>query len=140
MLIRSLSRAVAAVLWADEKVDPSEMIAAEELFQKFGISWSDAQPALEEELENLLDIGEEEEDESDEELDFGVIDLGTETDSYEVLKGLCRLACSDKVLDWCEIDIIHRLGESMNLKKELVSAALVSCAVAEGVSMNLEEK
>ena len=45
-------------------------------------------------------------EETEEELDFGPIDLGPDVDAYDVLDGLARLACSDKELTWQEIDVL----------------------------------
>lgn len=138
MIARSLSRAAAAVLWADNKVSPSEINCAKTIFNKYGIPWSDAHPILEEELERLLDVGDEDEGESDHEIDFGVIDFGDHADVFDIMTSLCNLACANKCLTLSEIDILHRLGESMNLKKELVSAALVSSAIAGRYKIVLE--
>ena len=137
--IDQLARATAAVLWADEKDTPEEWAAAERIFTDNGADWEEAKPLLEQELEALIDEDEDEAaEETEEDLDFGVIDLGPGVDSYEVLCGLAQLACSDKELTWQEIEILHRLGESMNVGKELVTTALVRAAAMTDVTVALD--
>ena len=139
MGIDQLARVTAAVLWADEKDTPEEWAAAEKIFTDNGANWEDAKPLLEQELEALIDEDEDETaEETEEDLDFGAIDLGPDVDSYEVLCGLARLACSDKELTWQEIDVLHKLGESMNVSKELVTAALVKAAAVDGVKVVID--
>ena len=136
MRIDQLARVTAAVLWADEKDTPEEWAAAEKIFTDNGANWEDVKPLLEQELEALIDEDEDEAaEETEEELDFGPIDLGPGVDAYDVLNGLAQLACSDKQLTWQEIDILHRLGESMNVGKEIVTAALVKAAAVDGVKV-----
>jgi len=55
-----------------------------------------------------------------------------------VLVGLAKLACADKELTWNEIDMIHRLGEAMNIQGEMVSAALLTAASSADVSVVLD--
>jgi len=77
MRIDQLARATAAVLWADEKDTPEEWAAAERIFTDNGADWEVAKPLLEQELEALIDEDEDEAaEETEEDLDFGVIDLG----------------------------------------------------------------
>ena len=75
---QQLARAVAAVLWADEKDTPEEWAAAERLFVDNGCDWEEAKAFIEEEIEDLIDEsdGDEVEEETEEDLHFGVIDLG----------------------------------------------------------------
>ena len=56
--------------------------------------------------------------------------------ALELLKA--ELACSDKELTWQEIEILHRLGESMNVGKELVTTALVRAAAMTDVTVALD--
>jgi len=137
---QQLARAAAAVLWADEKDTPEEWAAAERLFTDNGVNWEKAKPLIEEELEALIDEGEGDEEETEEGLDFGAIDLGPGVDPYHVLCGLADLACSDNELAMQEIEILHKLGESLNIPPELVSAALVKSAASENVKVAVEEE
>lgn len=139
MGIDQLARVTAAVLWADEKDTLEEWAAAEKIFTDNGANWEDAKPLLEQELEALIDEDEDDTaEETEEELDFGPIDLGPDVDAYDVLDGLARLACSDKELTWQEIDVLHKLGESMNVGKELVTAALLKAAAVDGVKVVID--
>ena len=135
----ALVRAVAAVLWADQRVEAEELAGAKILFERHRIDWGRGRPMLEQEIEAWLDPGEEEEAESESPVDFGVIDLGEGVDHADVLCELAELACADGVLDWTEIDVLHRLAEAMNQPKELVTAA-VALAVAKGAKVQLESE
>ena len=127
------------VVTTHEKDTPEEWAAAEKIFTDNGANWEDAKPLLEQELEALIDEDENDTaEETEEELDFGPIDLGPDVDAYDVLDGLARLACSDKELTWQEIDVLHKLGESMNVGKELVTAALVKAAAVDGVRVVID--
>ena len=141
MQTQQLAKAVAAVFWADEKDTPEEWAAAERLFVDNGSDWEEAKPLIEQELEDLIDErdNDDDEEETDEDLDFGVIDLGPGIDPYEILCGLAEIACSDKQLTWQEIDIVHCLGDAMNITRERVTAALVRAANAPGITVDLAE-
>ena len=139
MSIDQLARVTAVVLWADEKDTPEEWAAAEKIITDNGAHWEDAKPLLEQALKALID--EDEDDtaqEIEEDLDFGAIDLGPDVDTYEVLCGLAQLACSDKELTLQEIDILHKLGEAMNVSKEFVTAALVKAAALSDVKVVID--
>ncbi len=138
MQAQSLAKAVAVVLWADEKDTPEEWAAAEQLFTKNEVDWEEAKPLIEEEIEALIDEGEGDEEEIEEEIDFGPIDLGSEVDSFQVLCGLADLACSDGSLSMQEIEIVHQLGASMNIAPVLVSAALAKAAASENVTVQID--
>ena len=139
MNLEQLARATAAVLWADERDTLEEWAAAERIFTDNGVDWEKAKPVIEEELEALIDESDvESKEDSEEDLSFGVIDFGPGIDPYDILCGLAQLACSDKELTWQEIDIMHRLGESMNVGKELVTTALVGAAATTGVTVALD--
>ena len=141
MNVEQLARATAAVLWADERDTLEEWAAAERIFTDNGVDWEKAKPVIEEELEALIDESDvESKEDSEEDLSFGVIDFGPGIDPYDILCGLAQLACSDKELTWQEIDIMHRLGESMNVGKELVTAALVKAAAMTNVFVALDEE
>mgnify|MGYP003948077055 CR=1 FL=1 len=141
MNLEQLARATAAVLWADERDTLEEWAAAERIFTDNGVDWEKAKPVIEEELEALIDESDvESKEDSEEDLSFGVIDFGPGIDPYDILCGLAQLACSDKELTWEEIDIMHRLGESMNVGKELVTAALVKAAAMTNVFVALDEE
>jgi hypothetical protein len=128
-------------LWADERDTLEEWAAAERIFTDNGVDWEKAKPVIEEELEALIDESDvESKEDSEEDLSFGVIDFGPGIDPYDILCGLAQLACSDKELTWQEIDIMHRLGESMNVGKELVTAALVKAAAMTNVFVALDEE
>jgi uncharacterized tellurite resistance protein B-like protein len=136
-----LAKCVAAVFWADEKVLPEEWTEAQNLFSKNSLDWEQGKALIEEELEALIDQGDDEDDleETEEEINFGVIDLGPDLDLFEVLCGLAEIACSDKELTWQEIDILHHIGRSMNVNERMVSAALVLATAQNAVTVKLAE-
>ena len=100
--------------------------------------------AIEKELVILIDEGKSDGKKSyrmvekDEAIDFGVIDLGDGIDPFDVLSGLADIACADGRLDWQEIDIMHRLGESMNIEKERVSAAMLKAVSDHTVKVRID--
>ena len=132
MNTHGLVKAVAFVLWADDRVTAEEQAAARRIFEKHGMSWDEASSMLDQAMESILDEGDEWEAESEgDELDFGVIDPG-DADAFDLLVDLANLACADGSLDWSEIDVLHAIGGAMNQPPVVVSAALVkavsSCA------------
>jgi uncharacterized tellurite resistance protein B-like protein len=130
-------QAAAIILWADEKVEPEELVAAKAFFEKYGIDWGTAEAELQKEIGELLDPGEEGEEESETELVLNVIDFGTGIDQMEVFKELCFLACADNQLDWIEVDILHRLAEAMNIQKEVVTASLAAVVAQTKCAVNV---
>ena len=140
MQTQHLARAVAALMWADEKDTPEEWASAESLFVDTGCDWEEAKPLIEQELDDLIDESDnDEEEETDEELHFGVIDLGDGADPYKTLRGLAAIACSDKLLTWKEVDILHCLGDAMNVSREMVTAALVAVSQSSDVTVEFKE-
>jgi|OM-RGC.v1.024301180 hypothetical protein len=138
--IRSLARAVAAVFWADEKDTPEEWASAEHLFVENGCDWEAAKALIEEEIEDLIDErdSEEDEEEAEDDLFFGVIDLGPGADPFKIFCGLAEISCSDKRLTWEEIGVLHILGDAMNVPREIVTAAVARAANSSGVMVELE--
>jgi uncharacterized tellurite resistance protein B-like protein len=134
---RAFIQAAALILWADEKVEPEELSAAKVFFEKYGLDWSTTEGELQQEIGALLDPGEEDEEESEEELMLGVIDFGPGVDSMEVFKDICLLACADNQLDWVEVDILHRLAEAMNIQKEIVTATLAAVVAQTKCAVNV---
>ncbi len=139
MNIDALCRAVAAVMWADHKIEPEELAAASGLFEKYKVSWDKAKPELEQCLDDLLDAGEEDgedEEEVDSELDLGCMDFG-EVDRFEVMDDLCDLALSDSRLDESEIGILHEIGRAANIPPELVTAGIAKAMVMHKATVHL---
>tara|TARA_B100000315_G_C14509155_1_gene556118 strand:+ start:835 stop:1263 length:429 start_codon:yes stop_codon:yes gene_type:complete len=142
MQTQQLARAVAVLFWADEKDTPEEWAAAENLFVENKCDWEEAKALIEEEIEDLIDESDndEEVEETEEDLDFEVIDLGPEIEPYKILTGLAAVACSDKILTWKEIDILHCLGDAMNIPREMVTAALIDVSQSSEVSVKLPDE
>ncbi len=139
MNIDALCRAVAAVMWADHKIEPEELAAASGLFEKYKVSWDTAKPELEQRLDDLLDAGEEDgedEEEVDSEFDLGCMDFG-EVDRFEVMDDLCDLALSDSRLDESEIGILHEIGRAANIPPELVTAGIAKAMVMHKATVHL---
>ena len=138
MNVGSVAKAVATVLWADEKDTPEEWGAAESIFKDNGGDWEAAKPLIEREIESLIDEDPEGSDEeSEEDLHLGVIDVG-DCDQHDVLFGLARLACADKEVTLGEIEVLHAIGDAMNVQKQLVSAALVKAVAALGAAVSVD--
>lgn len=139
MNIDALCRAVAAVMWADHKIEPEELASASGLFEKYKVSWDEAKPELEQRLDDLLDAGEEDgedEEEVDSEFDLGCMDFG-EVDRFQVMDDLCDLAISDSRLDESEIGILHEIGRAANIPPELVTAGIVKAMVMHKATVHL---
>jgi len=137
MNLTTLNRAIALVLWADEKIDPEEMEAAKDLYEKYDFSWDESKQSLEKEIESLVDENDTE-DESEENLHLGVLDFGEGVDEMDILVDLTGLACSDAKVTLSEVDLIHRIGEAMNTQTELVSAALLLSTSQSSASVEIE--
>lgn len=137
--VDGLTKAVATVLWADEKVTEEEMSVAEGIFNKYGVPWADAKKDLDSHLEDLLEPGEEdtEFEETDEDFDLGSIYLG-KVDEFEVLCDLALLIVSDKIVSYSEIDILHRIAEAMNTKPDLATAALLKVVIENNAEVKLD--
>ena len=142
--LSKVAEAAATIFWADGKDTPEEWESAKTLFTGLGFRWSAAKKAIEKELVTLIDEGESNPKKSfqmyekDETIDFGVIDLGAGLDPFEVLCGLAEIACADGRLQWQEVDIMHRLGESMNIEKEMVSAAMLRAVSNQKVKVKVD--
>lgn len=138
---RGLAKAVAFVLWADEKVTAEEHEASRSLFEKHGVAWVDAKPMLEEAMEEILDESDsdEEADSDGGEIECDLVDPGEGIDSLELMVDLARLACADGELAWEEIEVLHAIGRAMQQAPEVVTAA-VATAVSGGVSAAIESE
>lgn len=136
MRLKPFAKAIALIMWADEKVTEQELALSKEIFEKYGISWADAKPVLEGYIESFLDPGEEamaadeegEFVESVEDFELGCLDFGEDVDFHEVVKDLCRFAVLDKKIEYKEIEIIHNIAEACRLDKVLATASLLSAA------------
>ena len=145
MRLEPFAKAVALLLWADEKITDDEMLLSKDLFTKYGFSWEEAKPVLEGCLEAFVDPGDEavEADEKgefvdvDEDLELGCLDFGDGVDTYEVIRDLCRFVVLDKQIDFKEIEIIHHIAEACNLDKVLATAALLGAVQESGSKLNL---
>lgn len=133
MRLEPFAKAVALLLWADEKVTEEELVISKELFAKYGFAWMEAKPVLEGYLEAFLDPGEEvlaadelgEFVDADEDFELGCLDFGEGVDIQEVVKDLCTFAVLDKKVEYNEIELIHRIAEACRLDKVLATAALL---------------
>jgi len=135
----ALSKAIAFVMWADNKLDEEEWVTARGIVEKYGIAWPDAMPMIEERIEALLDESDEDVPDSEEPLDLGGLDFGDGVDRYDVLDDLALLVVADNVIEYSEIEILHCLGKAMNVAPEIVSLSLLKAAASSNgtVKMNL---
>jgi len=145
MRLEPFVKAIALLLWADEKITDDEMLLSKELFKKYGFSWTDAKPVLEDYLEAFVDPGDDalEADEkgefvdTDEDLELGCLDFGDDVDSYEVVRDLCLFVVMDKQVEYKEIELIHCISEACNLDKVLATAALLEAVQNSNCKLNL---
>ncbi len=139
------AKAVALLLWVDEKVTEDEMLLSKDLFEKYGLSWIETKPVLEGYLEAFIDPGDEalEADEKgefvdvDEDFELGCLDFGEDVDTYEVVRDLCKFIVLDKQVEYREIEIIHYIAEACNLDKVLATAALLEAVDESDAKLNL---
>jgi hypothetical protein len=137
--VDGLTKIVALVLWADEKVTTDEWAGARRIFKKYGIPWAEAKKDLERHVEELLRPGEpgEEFEEKDEEFEIGNVSLG-EVDDFEVLCDLALLIVADKKVTYTEIDILHRIARAIDSQPELATAAIVKAVVKKKSRVKLD--
>lgn len=132
--IASISRAIAVVLWADNKVLEEEMFAARALYARFGVTWARGKKVLEEELETLLEYDSEGIDDAP----LVVAPFVLETISpLEFIYELAKLACSDGEITWDEVDVLHLIGSAMVLDSRVVTAALLKAVATNDGKMDI---
>ncbi len=138
MRMKALCKAVAFVMWADEKIETDEWNYAESIFKKYKLAFDEAKAIIDEHLELLLDEDEEKVEEKDEDLDIGIIDFGDEVDRYEVLDELAGLVVSDGVVDFREVDVLHTIGNAINAAPQMVTLSLLKAANKDGVTIAID--
>jgi uncharacterized tellurite resistance protein B-like protein len=138
MQINALVKAVAFIMWADEKIEEEEWVSAKGIFEKYKLSWEEAKPLLEEYIEVLIDESEEDLEEVDETLDIGSIDFGDKVDRYDVLNDLAGLVVADKVIDFREIDVLHTIAKAVNAAPEMATASLLNAVSNGGIQVKLD--
>jgi uncharacterized tellurite resistance protein B-like protein len=132
--IASISRAIAVVLWADNKVLEEELVAARALYARFGITWTRGKKVLEEELEALLEYDSDGVDDAP----LIVAPLVLETISpLEFIYELAKVACSDMEITWDEVDVLHLIGRAMVLDPRVVTAALLKAMDANSGNVDI---
>lgn len=131
---KALAKAAALLAWADDKLEVDELKTIQEIFKKHGIDWKEAKPLVEAEMEVFI-AGDESEEEKDEEIVLGALDFG-EVDSKDILDDLAALAVADKVVDFSEVEMLHKIGSAANVNPEFVTAALLEAVKKTNASLN----
>jgi len=138
--LEKIAKAIAFVVWADNKVEQSELDCAAKIFAKYGLDEKAGLAAVKTEIDNFIDLKEEEI--GDDEVIESPLDLGDissdEYDSFELLEDLADIVLADGVLETNEVGMIHLIGKAMNLEPELVTAALLKAAAKkENLKINI---
>lgn len=122
--LEKIAKACAFVIFADEKIDQSEIDSAKSLFKKYGFDEKDGEAFLKKELNSFIDESEEEKNEED---NISLENLVLEDiDSFEVLKDLTLIAVADGEISVNEIDVIHSLSEAFDLEQRFASMAILN--------------
>lgn len=131
-------KAVSFLLWADGKIEESEMIVAEKIFSKYKFEWEDVKPLLEKNLEDLISVKDKNNDiESEEDFQINKITIEEGIDNYEFLIDLAELACSDKIIDYQEVEMLHRIGTALDVQPELICCAMLKAAYSSKSKVEL---
>lgn len=126
MKVEMLAKLVAPILWADGKVDRDEWDAARKVFRKYGISWKDGKKSLELELEELVRPLKGPKKQS---WEISRVVLEDGDDDRALLRDLAGLAFADGKVTMSEVEVLHKIGKSINAVKEVVTGALLRAAL-----------
>ena len=145
MRLEPFAKAVALLLWVDEKVTDEEMLLSKDLFTKYGFNWTEVKPVLEGYLEEFIDPGDEaldadekgEFEDVDEDLELGCLDFCEGVDPYAVVKDLCQFIVLDKQVEYKELEIIHSIAQACNLDSVSTTAVILEAVHMSGSNLNL---
>ncbi len=135
--IEKLAKACAFIIFADEKIDQSEIDTAKAIFDKYHLDSRDGEKLIKQYLDEFIDASEEpKEEESVFELgDLEIYDI----DSFEVLKDLSLIMVSDNEISLQEVENIHFLCKAFGLDPIFSSLAILNAVKTKGsLKINLE--
>lgn len=140
--LEKIAKVIAFAVWADNKVEQSELDCAAKIFSKFGFDEKKGLEAIKAQVDKFIDA--KEEDLADDEVIETELDLGDlssdEFDAFELLVSLADIALADGVLEINEVDIIHQLGKAMKLEPELITIALLKAsAKLANLKINIQD-
>ena len=120
-----LAKACAFVVFADERIEASEIEAVKGIFAKYGFDSAEGEAAAMRYLDGF--IGKSGEKGADETIRLGKLAI-TGADTFEILKDLAGIAVSDGEMSMGEVEVIHLLAEAFGLHPVLASLALLHAA------------
>lgn len=132
--LNKIAKACAFVIFADEKIEHSEIDAAKTIFDKYHLDSNEGEKIIKQYLDEFIDASD---DPKEEESDYDLGDLEIEgIDSFEVLKDLSLIMVSDNKICYSEVEIIHLLCESFGLDPIFSSLAILN-AVKNKTSLTI---
>ena len=132
-------KAIAYLAWSDEKLEDSEVGDVKELFAKYKVEEAYGMDYMNKFIDQL--VGGEDDDEEDEveaDLCLPPLDLGEGVDQIEFLSDLVKLSAADGSFSTPELNMIHLLGEAMNLKPVVISGTAIKVLHGSNISIALE--
>lgn len=135
--INKVAKACAFVIFADGKIDQSEIDAAKKIFEKYQLDSTEGEKLIRKYLDDFIDASD---DPKEEEADYNLGDLEIEgIDSSEVLKDLALIIVADNEISYPEVEIIHMLCEAFGLDPIFSSLAILNALKnKDSLSINLE--
>lgn len=135
--LNKIAKACAFAIFADEKIEQSEMDAAINIFEKYHLDRIEGEKLIKHYLDEFIDASD---DPKEEESDYDLGDLEIEgIDSFEVLKDLALIIVADNEISYPEVEIIHMLCEAFGLDPIFSSLAILNALKnKDSLSINLE--
>lgn len=132
-----IAKACAFVIFADEKIEQSEIEASKKIFDKYQLDSTEGEKLVRKYLDDFIDASD---DPKEEESDYDLGDLEIEgIDSSEVLKDLALIIVADNEISYPEVEIIHMLCEAFGLDPIFSSLAILNALKnKDSLSINLE--
>lgn len=124
--LKHLAKACAFIIFADGKIDSTELDSSKFIFEKYGFDWFEGETLIKTYLDKFIDASESENTaESDQDITLGNLEIDG-VDCFDILKDLAKIAISDGEITFSEVSVIHLLGESFGLEPSLSSVALLN--------------
>ena len=135
--LEKLAKACAFVIFADEKIDNSEIDAAKAIFDKYQLDSGEGIKLIKNYLDEFIDASD---DPKEEESDYVLGDLEIDgIDSFEILKDLALIMVADGEIKYQEVEIIHMLCEAFGLDPIFSSLAILNAIKSKSsLNINLE--
>lgn len=135
--LNKIAKACAFVVFADEKIEQSEIDAAKSIFDKYHLDRDEGEKLIKQYLDEFIDASD---DPKEEESDYVLGDLEIEgIDSFEILKDLALIMVADGEIKYPEVEIIHMLCEAFGLDPIFSSLAILNAIKSKSsLNINLE--